>query len=85
MTDLEKVSRKLKQVMGKLPLQNTRIENIVKVVFEGADGKRFTVDNARVWKIDLAGNLAYQVQGDIPDLVEYFATPEPVVEGEKQS
>ena len=71
--NLDKAQRKLQGMMKGIGLKNARIENINKVTFEGKDGKTFVVFDARVWKLDLAGNLAYQVRGDIlVDLEEYF-------------
>jgi hypothetical protein len=61
-----------KKAISKIAPQ-TRIDNITKVTFEDKDGKTFVLHDARVWKINFAGNLAYQVRGDILiDLEEYF-------------
>lgn len=74
LVNIDAAQKKLKGVMKNIGLKNERIEKITKVTFESADGKTFVVHNARVWKLDLAGNLAYQVRGDLLiDLTEYFS------------
>lgn len=66
MVDMEKIRRQMAKV--KLPVNNERLEHINKVTFETTDGRTFTFFEARVWKMDFAGNLAYQIRGEYPDL-----------------
>lgn len=55
--------------MGKM-VPSKRLENITKVTFETSSGKTFTFFDARVWKLNFMGNLAYQIRGEYPDLEE---------------
>jgi NACalpha-BTF3-like transcription factor len=67
------VERLKKQLSGSAAaiakaVPNTRLDHITKVTFETDDGRTFTFFSARVWKLNLAGNFAYQIRGDYPDL-----------------
>jgi NACalpha-BTF3-like transcription factor len=77
------MQQQAKAAMGKLPLTTKRLSQITKITFETADGRSFTMPEARIWKLNLSGNLAYQIRGNVPDLEEVLPDTEPEQKSEQ--
>ena len=80
---MDRLVKQAQSAMGKLPLSSKRLNQIKKVTFETEDGRTFTFAEARVWKLDLSGNLAYQIRGNHPDLDEVLPDTNPAQDSEQ--
>jgi NACalpha-BTF3-like transcription factor len=58
--------------LQKLPLAQKKLDNIDKVIFVTKDGRQFAFFNPRVWRLNMAGNIAYQIRGDNPAYEEAY-------------
>ncbi len=70
--------------LPELPVKKQHLDHITKVTFTTEDGRTFTFFSTRVWRLDFNGNLAYQILGENPDLLEVLPAVVKPEEGEKK-
>ena len=83
--NLARMQNQIKSAMDKLPVNSKRLHQITKITFETEDGRSYVFPAARIWKINLSGNLAYQIRGNYPDLDEVLPDTNPAQDSEQPS
>lgn len=59
--------KKMQAMMKQLGLKQEEVEGVQRVVIEKDDGSRIIIDNANVQRIEMSGNVSWQVVGDVSE------------------